>query len=141
MTLFYISITLAILSNALYHLFQKNISSQINPLLSLIVTYLAAIVISLLILPFYPQPASLSDCLKASIWPSVALGFAVVGLEIGFLLAYRAGWDISIAAVFSNVAVALFLVPLGLLLYKEQFTVVNFLGVLLCIGGLILIRR
>jgi len=140
-TLFYISITIAILSNALYHIFQKATSSQINPFLSLIVTYSAAIIISLIILPFSPQPASLSDCFKASIWPSVALGFAVVGLEIGFLLAYRAGWDISIAAVFSNVAVALFLVPLGLVFYKEQFSFVNFLGVLLCIGGLVLIRR
>ncbi|MFP5259107.1 MAG: EamA family transporter [Acidobacteriota bacterium] len=141
MTLFYLSISIAILSNAFYHICQKAISSQINPLVSLIVTYLAAIVVSLCILPFYPQPVSLSECFKASIWPSVALGLAVVGLEMGFLLAYRAGWDISVAAVFSNVAVALFLVPLGLVFYKEQFTFVNFLGVLLCIGGLILIRR
>ena len=141
MTLFYLSISIAILSNAFYHICQKAISSQINPLVSLIVTYVAAIVVSLCILPFYPQPVSLSECFKASIWPSVALGLAVVGLEMGFLLAYRAGWDISVAAVFSNVAVALFLVPLGLVFYKENFSLVNFLGVLLCIGGLILIRR
>jgi len=139
--LFYISISIAILANVFYHICQKAISNQINPFVSLIVTYLAAIAISLCALPLYPQPISLSDCFKASIWPSVALGVAVVGLEIGFLLAYRAGWDISIAGVFSNVAVAVVLVPLGVLLYKEHLSFVNLLGVGFCIIGLVLLRR
>lgn len=141
MSLYSISIAIVILSNVFYHLFQKSISSEINPLVSLIVTYATGIVTSLLLLPVSQQPVSFSECLKPSIWPSVALGVTIVGLEIGFLLAYRAGWDIGEAAVVSNVAVALFLVPIGVVAFQETVTPANLLGVLLCIGGLILIRR
>jgi uncharacterized membrane protein len=75
------------------------------------------------------------------LWPSIALGFAIVGLEIGFLLAYRVGWNISIATVFSNISVAIYLLPVGLLIYKENFTKTNFVGVILCIIGLVLVKR
>lgn len=138
---YYISIAIAILSNLLYHIFQKSIPQQFNPFISLIITYITAIIFSLILLPFYNNNITLIEHFRLSLWPSVALGFAIVGLEIGFLLAYRYGWDISIAAVFSNVSVAIFLIPVGLLLYKEDFTKINFVGVVICIIGLVLVKK
>jgi len=42
-------------------------------------------------------------------WTSFALAFAIAGVEIGFLLAYRAGWNISLGAIASNVAIVTWL--------------------------------
>lgn len=138
---YYMSIAIVVLSNLFYHVFQKSIPQQFNPFISLVITYITAIAFSLVLFPFYNTNITLVEHLRLSLWPSIALGFAIVGLEIGFLLAYRAGWDISIAAVFSNIAVAIFLLPVGLLIYKENFTKTNFVGVVLCIIGLVLVKR
>jgi len=141
MGMHYMSIVIVILSNLFYHVFQKSIPQQFNPLISLVITYITAIVFTLLLFPFYNTNITLTEHLRLPLWPSIALGFAIVGLEVGFLLAYRTGWDISIAAVFSNISVAVFLLPVGLLIYKESFTKINFAGVIFCIVGLILVKK
>lgn len=138
---YYMSIVIVVLSNLFYHVFQKSIPQQFNPFISLVITYITAIVFSLILFPFYNTNITLVEHLRLSLWPSIALGFAIVGLEIGFLLAYRAGWDISIAAVFSNISVAIFLLPVGLLIYKENFTKTNLVGVIFCIIGLVLVKK
>ena len=74
-------------------------------------------------------------------WASYALGLVVVLLEVGFLLAYRAGWKISVAAVYSNVAVGLLLLPIGYLFYREALTATNILGIALAVVALVLMSR
>ncbi|WP_455258484.1 hypothetical protein [Peptoniphilus asaccharolyticus] len=43
-------------------------------------------------------------------WTSFALGVIVVGLEIGYILAYRAGWNVSKAPLVANICLAVALV-------------------------------
>ena len=138
--MFYGAIALTILSNLLYHLFQKVIPGNVNPLLSLAVTYLVAAAATLLLLPLFPVQGTLGAELRKINWASVGLGAVIVGLELGFLLAYRAGWDLSLANLVSNTTVALLLIPFGLLLFKEQLSLVNILGVILAIAGLVLVN-
>ena len=138
--MFYGAIALTILSNTLYHLFQKVIPGYVNPLLSLAVTYLVAAAATLLLLPLFPVQGTLGAELRKINWASVGLGAVIVGLELGFLLAYRAGWDLSLANLVSNTTVALLLIPFGLLLFKEQLSLVNILGVILAIAGLVLVN-
>ena len=138
--MFYGAIALTILSNVLYHLFQKVIPGNVNPLLSLAVTYLVAAIATLLLLPLFPVQGTLGAELRKINWASVGLGAVIVGLELGFLLAYRAGWDLSLANLVSNTTVALLLIPFGLLLFKEQLSLVNILGVILAIAGLVLVN-
>jgi multidrug transporter EmrE-like cation transporter len=73
-------------------------------------------------------------------WASVGLGAVIVGLELGFLLAYRAGWNISVASLVANTTVALLLIPVGLLFFKEELSAVNILGIILAIAGLVLVN-
>jgi uncharacterized membrane protein len=141
MLLYYASIALTVIANVAYHLSQKLTSSTINPLLSLAVTYITATLICLVLFPFYPNQLAVAESLRQLNWTSFALGFAVVGLEVGFLLAYRAGWDIGLAAIFSNAAVTVLLVPIGILLFKEHISLVNILGVGICIVGLVLVNQ
>nr|WP_092074495.1 EamA family transporter [Dendrosporobacter quercicolus]NSL49116.1 EamA family transporter [Dendrosporobacter quercicolus DSM 1736]SDM98972.1 EamA-like transporter family protein [Dendrosporobacter quercicolus] len=135
---YYLTMTLTILANLFYHILQKSISPVIHPLFSLLVTYVTAIVVVLIVYPFYPSSFSFYDNLKGLNWASAALALAIIGLELGFLLAYRAGWDISLAAIISNVSVSVLLIPIGILLFKETITAVNTVGLLFCIIGIIL---
>lgn len=74
-------------------------------------------------------------------WASFALGASIIGLELGFLLAYRVGWNISIGSLIANTAVSLLLIPIGILLFKETLSITNIIGVLLCVSGLFLINK
>ena len=62
-------------------------------------------------------------------------------IEMGFLLAYRTGWRISIAAVATNAAAALVLIPIGLLVFKDHLSLKNVVGLVFCLVGLALLMR
>jgi hypothetical protein len=141
MMLFYVSIGLAIVSSLVYHVSQKATPGSAHPILALIVTYIVATVVCLIILPFVPLRAGLIESLKQLNWASYLLALSIVGLEIGFLMAYRGGWNISQAAVFVNAAVAVVLIPVGIVAFREKASLLNLLGVAFCIVGLFLINQ
>ena len=97
-------------------------------------------VVCLLLLPFFPLKDGLRESLKQLNWASFALAFTLVGLEIGFLLAYRTGWSINIAGLASNATVSILLIPVGFYLFREHLTRTNAIGVVLAILGLILMN-
>jgi uncharacterized membrane protein len=136
----FLPIILAIITSMLYHLFQKLTPAGANPILALIITYLTATLASLILLPAFPLSVNLRESLKGINWVSVALGVTIVGLELGYLLAYRAGWNISIAGIFSNATVALLLIPIGIALFNEKLSAFNLAGILFCTLGLVLVN-
>jgi uncharacterized membrane protein len=138
--LFYASIGLTVLSNALYHVFQKLTPGNVHPLVALAATYSTATLLCILSIPFFPLASGWRESIGQLNWASFALAFAIVGLELGFLLAYRAGWNISLGAIVSNVAVTLVLVPLGLLFFKDKLSVVNLAGIVVCVIGLVMVN-
>lgn len=138
--MFWIAIILTILSNVFYHIIQKVTPQQANPVLSLAISYLVAGLICLALLPVFPVKAGLRAALKQLNWTTVALAFTLVGLEIGFLLAYRAGWTISLAGLFSNATVSVLLLPVGYILFKDRLSGTNMVGVVVAIVGLVLMN-
>lgn len=141
MSLYWISIGMVILANLTYHLFQKSISQSIHPLFSLMITYVVALVVTG-VLYVTTQPIDFrqgvqKDWAQAN-WASFALGISIILLEAGFLFAYRAGWKLSIAGLFANVAVGLLLLPIGLILFREELSLLNRVGVALALVGLIM---
>jgi uncharacterized membrane protein len=141
MFLFYFPMGLTVLSGALYHVFQKLTPGNVNPMLTLAVTYVTAAVICFGLLAIYPSKTGAIESLRQLNWASFALALAIIGLEIGFLLVYRAGWNISLVAIVSNVAVTIVLVPVGLLVFKEKVSLVNLIGIVVCIVGLVMVNQ
>lgn len=139
MKLYYFSILLVIISNTIYHLCQKSTPETINPMVALTVTYGTALLISIIGLFIYPSEAGILDSFKKLNWASVTLGIAILGLELGFLLAYRAGWNISLVGLYANVIVALLLIPIGILFFKEHISITKAIGIVLSIVGIIFI--
>lgn len=138
--MFIFSLALTVISNILYHLFQKVTPGDVNPVFALTVTYLIAAVGTIFLLPFFPLQAGITAEWRKINWASFALGLAVVGLELGYLLAYRVGWELSLASLISNVIVALLLLPIGIFLFDENFSGVNLAGVLVAIIGLVMVN-
>lgn len=136
MNMFYVSFAIVVLSSVLYHVLQRAIATGVNPVISLMVTYVTAMLLSSLLLVIFPLRSTLYSALVELNWASVALGLAIVGLELGFLLAYRAGWNVGLAGVATNVAGALLLLPIGVALFKERPSAINVAGVFVCLLGL-----
>ncbi len=140
MFLFYFSIALAICSSVLYHFSQKQIPSGANPAVSVIVTYAVSLVLCLVLLAFLPPQNGFLIALKQLNWASYVLAFSLIGLEIGFLLVYRSGWNIGIAAVLVNVVASLMLVPVAIFFFRDRLSLVNILGILVCLAGLVMLN-
>lgn len=104
-------------------------------MLSVTVNYITALVVSLLILPFYPGNSMRASWRNLN-WASVTVGVAIVGIELGFVVAYRARWRISVASLIANVATALLLLGVGLVFFREHLSARNAVGIGLCIAGL-----
>jgi drug/metabolite transporter (DMT)-like permease len=141
MTRPWLPIALTVAANLLYHVAQKSMPRQAPPLVPLAAVYVVALVATLVALPFTLGGQRLGTALRQLDWSSVAVGIAIVGVEVGFLLAYRSGWDLGTAAVTSTVCLALLLVPAGVMLYREPVTAARGLGILLCLLGLVLVHR
>jgi len=138
--LFYFSISLAILSSALYHFSAKSVPANINFAISLVVTYAVALGITLLTTFFIPAQNGLASELKQLNWASFLLAIAIVGIEFGFLLVYRSGWNLGIAAVLTNVVASLILVPVAIFVFKDKLNWVNVTGILVCLAGLVMLN-
>jgi drug/metabolite transporter (DMT)-like permease len=140
MFLFYFSITLAIASSALYHFSQKQIPAGVNPVVSVIVTYLVSLGLCFILFFFLPPENGFMAALRQLNWASYLLALSLVGLELGFLLVYRAGWNIGLAAVLTNVAASLILVPVAILVFKDRLSWVNIAGIVICLAGLVMLN-
>src|SRR5574339_628739 len=138
--LFYFSISLAIASSALSTFVAKSPASNVNFNVSLLVTYAVAFVVTLLGFFFFPATKGITGEIKQLNWASIGLAIAVVGIEFGFLLTYRSGWNLGIAAVLVNVVASLILVPVAIFVFKDRFAWINTLGILVCLAGLVMLN-
>ncbi len=141
MSAFYFSFALTVGGMILYHLSQKSIPAEINPFLVVIIAYLVGIVLCAVFAVSIPGKKSVVESLKISNWAVYTLGAAAALVELGFLLAYRTGWKISVVAVATNAAAALTLIPIGFLVFKDQLSLRNVVGLVLCILGLAMVMR
>lgn len=141
MFMYVFSIILIVGSNILYNLSQKSTPEKVNPFLTLLVTYLTAAILTIIASLFYKTDRGFFESIKDLNWTSIALGISIVGLELGYLLAYRAGWNISVGSLVANIILAIILIPIGILFFKEGFGLNKIIGVAFCIFGLVLVNK
>ncbi len=138
----FLSVALVVVSNIFYHITQKSTPGSVNPFGALFVTYLTAMLLTVAGMFIYrPEGGGAMQVFKGINWTSFVLGLAILGLEVGTLLMYRSGWQISLGALVSNIALAVLLIPIGLLIYHESLSASKIAGMLLCVAGLYFINR
>lgn len=136
-------IALVVLSNMFYHICAKNLPKDINPFATLFIVYIIAAVCTGLVLlcgNLFGGADAISE-IKRTSWPTIIIGISIVGLELGFIWAYRAGWSISLAALVANMCVSVALILVGIAFYKETLSWHQIAGVVLCAAGLMLVNR
>ena len=134
-------IIIIVVSNCFYNICTKSTPDGINAFCALVVTYLTAAVMTAALFIFDVKPENALVELSKINWSSFILGLAIVGLEIGYILLYRAGWKISSGALVANICLAFALILIGALFYKEQITLRQVFGIGLCVAGLALVSK
>ncbi|MDZ7632163.1 MAG: hypothetical protein U5K74_12670 [Gemmatimonadaceae bacterium] len=103
--------------------------------------YLVATVASLAMLPFVAREAGVGAALQKLNGSTILVALGAVAIELGFLLVYRAGWAISVAPLLANSLVALVLLGIGAVAFREPITMARAAGIVLCVVGLWLVAR
>lgn len=133
-------IALVIVSNTVYQICTKGAPENASPFVSLTLTYLVAAAASA-VLHFITRPGeNFAAQLSGLNWTSWGLGLVIVGLEAGWIYAYKAGWPVSTGNIVQSAVLAVFLIIIGTLLYKEALTWNKLLGVFICLVGLVFIN-
>ena len=133
-------IALVIFSNIVYQICAKSVPKEINPLASLTITYLmAALMSGILYAVLSDEVNFFREYGKLNCAP-VVLGVVIVGLEAGWIYAYKAGWQVSTGFIVQSAVLAVALLFVGYWMYSEALSWNKIIGVSICIVGLIVIN-
>jgi hypothetical protein len=86
---------------------------SINPIVSVLAMYVAVLALTVILLPLFPADGGLGHHFRQLRWIQVALAVSVIMIELGFLLTYRYGWNLSTENLVTGVFINLILVGLG----------------------------
>jgi hypothetical protein len=137
----WISIALVVVGNIIYQLGQRAIPRDANPVVATLAAYLIAFAVTLGTIPFLARGVAFGSAWQKLDGSTILVGCGIVAVELGFLLVYRAGWGISTAPLLSNSILAVVLLGIGAVAFKEPITVARAAGIVLCLAGLWLVAR
>ena len=135
------SIALVVFGNVVYHLGQRSIPREANPVVATLAAYLVALVATFATIPLLARGTPLTTAWRSLNGSTVLVGTGIVAVEIGFLLAYRSGWTLGNASLVANATVAVVLLALGVLVFREPLSLTRLSGVGLCLVGLWIVTR
>ncbi|WP_296981727.1 EamA family transporter [uncultured Dialister sp.] len=137
---FWWPIGLIVFCSTAYQVGVKEISTGIHPLTALVLTYLSASFASF-ILYFFLAPQGENRKKEIFSWnPSaLGLGFSIVGIELGVVYMYRAGWTVQTSFILTNSLIVAALMAAGALFYKEKLKLRQLAEVVLTLAGIVCI--
>ena len=133
-------IALVIVSNIMYQICAKSVPGGVSPFVSLTVTYIVGALCSMFLFFVTGAKQDFMQEVGQLNWASYVLGIVIVGLEAGFICAYKAGWPVSTASVVQSSFLAVALIFVGFFLYQEALTWNKLVGVGICLLGLLVIN-
>lgn len=137
--LYYFPIVFIVLSNVLYDISAKSFPEKINAIAGMSIYYSVAAVISVVLFFITSGNKNLLKELKRINWATFSLALGCTGLDLGYVLAFRAGWDISFASLVCNILIAISLIFVGVVFYHEIINKKHVAGILLCLTGFVLV--
>ena len=133
-------IALVVLANVMYQICAKSMPQEINPLAALTVTYLVAAISSAILFFALDRDANLLREYGKLNWVPFVFGIVLVGLEVGFIFAYKAGWQVSTVSIVQSAFLAVILIFVGFLFFHEALSWNKLVGVAVCLIGLFIIN-
>ncbi len=133
-------VLIIVFSNILYNICTKSTPNEVNAFATLSITYLVAAVVSFAIFFISSKGKNILSEFGKTNWTALVLGIVIIGLELGYIVAYRNGWAMNTVSVTANITLAVALIFVSALFYKESITIRQVAGIVLCAGGLVLIN-
>ena len=130
---------LVIFSNTMYHLISKRTPATVNPFAALVVTYGTALVGSVVLL-LLTKKASIHEEISNLKAVNYIMGLIIIGVEGGYMLMYKKGWEVSKGSLIANICIAVILVFMGAVLFHEKLNITKMIGMIICIIGIILVN-
>lgn len=134
----FLPITVAVLANVFYHVASKSILAEQNAFMGLVVNYATALIASAILFFLTPHEKILVEAAKSN-WACILMGLSITGVEVAFVMIYRAGGELSTTSLIVNILIALAMLIVGGVFYHEQISVQKIFGVALCIVGVIML--
>ena len=134
-------IALVVLSNIIYQVCAKSVPKEMNTMATMTVTYLVGALFSAVVFFLTNKDSNLLQEFKKLNFAPFLLGISVVGLEVGFIYAYKNGWAVSTASIVQSAFLSVALIFVGALLYHETVTANKIIGMVICLVGLYFINR
>lgn len=134
-------IALVVFSNIVYQICAKGVPKNMDTMASMTITYLVGAVCSAIMFFIMNKNGNLLQEYEKMNWAPVFLGISVVGLEVGFIYAYKNGWAVSTASIVQSAFLAVALLFVGALLYHEVISISKIIGVGFCLVGLFFLNR
>lgn len=136
--LFYISAVFAIAGTTGYHTLMKRIPEGVNPLVSILGIYIAIVLLSAFFLPWFIGGDILRTSIRQLNWLQGGIALCILLMELGFLLMYRSGWNLSTGNILTGTIINIILVFIGTIFLKESLSIINAIGLILCLFGVAL---
>lgn len=127
---------LVVFSNVFYQICAKEVPNKMDPFASLTITYVISAAASLIMYFIINKNGSIISEYQKTNWAPFVLGFVIIGLEVGNIYLYKAGWPVSVAQIVQASALAVILIFVGYALYKEAITWNKIVGIIVCLAGL-----
>ena len=134
----FLPIMLAVVANVFYHVASKSIPVEQNAFMGLVVNYATALIASALMFWLTPHEKILVEAARTN-WACILMGLSITGVEVGFVMIYRAGGELSTASLIVSILIALAMLAVGGIFYGEQITLRKIFGAILCMAGAIVL--
>jgi len=138
---YYIPVVIIVLSNALYDISAKAFPEGLNAQAGLTAYYIIAAVVSFTLFYLTSETKDFPAELKKVTWATFTLALGCTGIDLGYVLLFRAGWNISYGSLACNIMIAVTLIIVGKILFREYINRYHLLGISLCLTGFALINR
>lgn len=130
-----------VIAHVIYQVSAKSVPEAMDPYAAVFFNYVVAMAASFVLWMVMGQDRSLTGQLEKMNWAPIAMALAITAVEVASVFMYKLGWNISIASTIGNIILAIALVFVGALLFRENITANHLIGIGLCIAGLIVMNR
>ena len=134
-------VALIVFANVIYQICAKEVPKEMDAMASMTITYLVGAACSAVMYFVMNRHGNILHEYAKTNWAPFFLGMSVVGLEVGFIYAYKNGWQVSTVSTVQSAFLAIVLLVVGAFLYHEGITLNRMIGVVLCLAGIIFLNK
>lgn len=128
-------------SSICYQVCAKASPENMHPMSVLVIAYAVGTVGCAILYFVLNKNGNLWAEIKSSNYVPYLIGICLMGLEVGTIYMYKAGWAVNTGYIVHSSLIAVGLIFAGYIFFKEAITLNKVLGVAICMIGLYFINK